>query len=177
MRHTKILTILALIIGSSLFIQSCSEDDDDNGQNNSSSTEFIADDDTFTDFMSWSLDATHQGPDPALGAAHGGNDSTVTRMVYFKDGQNPQDGVYPVGTVIVKHSSNPDQSVNEFTAMAKRGNDFAPSGGDWEWFMLDSDGTIAEDEDGNPMRGADLMGGMCVSCHAQASNKDYVFSK
>ncbi|MBN2175219.1 MAG: cytochrome P460 family protein [Bacteroidales bacterium] len=175
MKHTKILTLLALIIGSSLFIQSCSKDDD-NGDQNNTNPEFVADDNTFTDFMTWQLEATNQGPDPALGMAHAGNDSTVT-LVYFKDGQDPANGKYPVGTIIVKHSSNPDQSVNEFTAMVKRGNNFAPSGGDWEWFMLNPDGSIATDGDGNPMRGANLMGGMCISCHTQASNKDYVFSK
>jgi hypothetical protein len=61
--------------------------------------------------------------------------------------------------------------------MVKRGNDFNPNGGDWEWFMLNSDGTIAVDGNGNKMRGADLMGGMCLMCHTGASNKDYVFSK
>ena len=63
------------------------------------------------------------------------------------------------------------------TAPAKRGNDFSPSGGDWEWFILNADGSIAVGGDGNKLRGANLMGGMCISCHTQASNKDYVFSK
>ncbi len=35
---------------------------------------------------------------------------------------------------------------------------------------------IAMDTEGNPMRGADLMGGMCLGCHSAAST-DYVFSK
>jgi len=38
--------------------------------------------------------------------AHGGNDETVVRDVYFKDGQLPVNGIYPVGTIIVKHLKN-----------------------------------------------------------------------
>lgn len=174
MKKVNILLFAAFILVSTFTFQSCKDDEEDP---ETPVNEFVADDDTFENFMSWQLAATNQGPDPALGMAHGGNDNTVTREIYFKDGQNPSNGKYPVGTVIVKHSKNPDQSVNEFTAMVKRGNNFAPSGGDWEWFMLMPDGSIATDADGNPMRGADLMGGMCVSCHTQASDKDYVFSK
>lgn len=173
MKQLNFLTLASFVIISSFVFQSCKDDEEDQP----TPTEFVADSNTFKDFMSWSLDATNQGPDPALGTAHAGNDSNVTRMVYFKDGQKPVNGKYPIGTIIVKHSKNPDQSVNEFTGMVKRGNNFAPSGGDWEWFMLAPDGTIATDGDGNPMRGANLMGGMCISCHTQASNKDYVFSK
>jgi hypothetical protein len=66
---------------------------------------------TFSNFMNWVLEDTNQGPDPALGAAHAGNDETVTREIYYKDGQDPVNGEFPVGTIIVKHSSNPDLSV------------------------------------------------------------------
>lgn len=139
--------------------------------------EFVADDSSFSNFMSWKLEGTNQGPDPALGSAHAGNDTTVTRMIYSKNGQNPVNGEFPVGTIIVKHSKNPDLTVNEFTAMVKRGNSFSPSGGDWEWFMLNPDGSIASDPaSGMKMRGADLMGGMCLSCHSSGAT-DYSFTK
>ena len=157
-----------------VFLQSCKKD------TNEAQTppEYIATDASFAGFMSWSLDATNQGADPALGGAHAGNDSTVTRKVYFKDGQSLVNGSYPIGTIIVKHSANPDQTVNEFTAMVKRGNNFNVAGGDWEWFMLNTDGSIAVDQaSGMAMRGASLMDGMCLSCHQGASSKDYVFSK
>ncbi|GAB4378935.1 MAG: hypothetical protein Kow0075_09250 [Salibacteraceae bacterium] len=131
--------------------------------------EYVADDNTFKDFMTWSNDATNHGADPSLGMAHAGNDSTVTRKIYFKDGQDPEGGVYPDGTMIVKHSSNPSGTVNEYTAMVKRGNNFDPDGNNWEYFMLNSDGTIKD-------RGANLMNGMCKDCHSKAQN-DYVFSK
>jgi hypothetical protein len=163
----KVLMALAIVVS----LQSCNDDDEDVKQ------EFIADDSSFSNFMSWKLEATNQGPDPALGAAHAGNDETVTRMIYYKDSQNPANGEFPVGTIIVKHSKNPDQTVNEFTAMVKRGNDFNPSGGDWEWFMLNADGSIATDpSSGMKMRGANLMNGMCLSCHS-AGSVDYTFTK
>jgi hypothetical protein len=164
----KVLMAVAIMVS----LQSCGDDDDDEIKE-----EFIATDSSFSNFMSWELEATHQGPDPALGGAHGGNDETVTREIYYKNGQNPVSGKFPVGTIIVKHSKNPDLSVNEFTAMVKRGNDFNPSGGDWEWFMLNADGSIATDgSSGMKMRGADLMGGMCLSCHT-AGSTDYTFTK
>jgi hypothetical protein len=173
MKRTPFLTITAIAISAMLFVQSCKKEEDPEPE----PQEFVADNNTFSGFMSWSLDATHTGPDPALGEAHAGNDNSVTRKVYFKNGQNPVSGKYPQGTVIVKHSSNPDVTVNEFTAMVKRGGNYNTSGNGWEWFMLNPDGTIAVDGNGNPMRGADLMGGMCSSCHSAASAKDYVFSK
>lgn len=112
-----------------------------------------------------------------MGPAHAGNDETVTRKIYFKSGQYPVNGEFPVGTIIVKHSSNPDATVNEFTAMVKRGNDFSPNGGEWEWFMLNADGSIATDpSSGKKMRGANLMNGMCLSCHS-AGTTDFTFSK
>jgi hypothetical protein len=163
----KVLLVLAIVVS----LQSCKDDDEDVKQ------EFVADDSSFSNFMSWKLEATNQGPDPALGTAHAGNDATVTRMIYYKNGQNAVNGEFPVGTIIVKHSKNPTGTVNEFTAMVKRGNDFSPNGGDWEWFMLNPDGTIASDpSSGMKMRGADLMGGMCLSCHS-AGSTDFSFTK
>jgi Cytochrome P460 len=168
----SIFTLSAMVL-----FQSCKKDDD-NQDEPKSIEEYIADDASFADFMSWSLDATTHGADPSLGPAHAGNDSTVTRNIYFKNGQDIENGAYPTGTIIVKHSSNPAGNVNEFTAMVKRGNSFNTAGGNWEWFMLQPDGKIAIDEaSGMAMRGADLMNGMCVSCHNVAADKDYVFTK
>lgn len=172
MKSKTIYYFAAIAMAGTLVFQSCNKEETPQAQQ-----EFIADNSTFSNFMSWPLESQNQGADPALGAAHSGNDSTVTRYVYFKDGQNRVNGVYPLGTLIVKHSYNPDQSVNEYTALAKRGNNFNPSGGDWEFFMLKPDGSIATDENGAPMRGSNLMNGMCLGCHSAASSKDYVFSK
>ncbi len=138
--------------------------------------EFVANNQTFTGFKSFTKVAENNGPDPSLGAAHSGNDSTVTRTIFFKDNITAASGSYPVGAIIVKESKNDEGTVNMITDMVKRGNSFNTQGGDWEWFVLTSDGTIAKDEQGNDMRGAALMNGACVSCHAGAKT-DYVFSK
>ncbi len=176
MLKNRFLLLFSLLFASSVVITSCSKDDDED--NPPTPSEFVADDNTFVSFMNWSKDATAQGADPALGGmAHGGNDETVVREVYFKDGQAAVNGSYPVGTIIVKHSKNPEGTVDERTALVKRGNNFNSEGGDWEWFMLAPDGKIARDENGNAMRGANLMNGMCLQCHTVAKAKDYVFSK
>jgi hypothetical protein len=170
MYKLNFLIVALVLIGSTFFLNSCSDD-----SSTPSLTEYIADDNSFKDFASWKLEATKKGPDPALGMAHGGNDETVTRKIYNKDGKRMKGGEYPVGTVIVKQSTNTAGTLNEITAMVKRGNDFNPAAGDWEWFMLAPDGTIGKDGT-MPMRGANLMNGMCAGCHAGASAKDLVFT-
>jgi len=171
----KILSISIIVFGFTavLFFQSCSKDKN----NDTQTTEYVADNSTFANFMSWPLESTKQGADPFLGPAHAGNDATVKREVYFKNGQDPVNGKYPVGTIVVKHSYNPDKTINEFTGMVKRGNNFNPNFGDWEFFMLTPTGSIATDASGIAMRGASLMGGMCAGCHTGASTKDFIFSK
>lgn len=139
-------------------------------------TEFVADDNTFAGFTSWELAATNQGPDPILGAAHEGNDSTVVRKSYYKDAQSTVNGAYPVGTAIIKHMKNASGTVDAYMGMVKRGNNFNPSHNDWEWFVLNSDGTIATDAAGAAQRGAGLMGGACNNCHSTAT-EDYSFTK
>jgi hypothetical protein len=171
MRKLTLITFLGAFIVVASLVQSCKKDDP-------AITEFVADNSTFDNFSTWSLDKTSVGPSPSLGPAHAGNDSTVTRKVYFKNGQNPVNGTYPIGTVIVKHSTNPAGTVNEIVGMVKRGNGFNPATGDWEWFMLMPDGKIASDANGMAMRGgAAMMNGMCNGCHGAASAKDFVFSK
>ncbi len=162
---------IALLFG--LTIQSCGDDDE----------EFVATDSTFANFSTWSLDAVEQGTDNAvLGAAHGGSDSSIVRNIYFKDGVDPEDGEYAVGSVIVKHmtnaASNPADSllVNAYFGMVKRGADFDATAGNWEYFILAENGAIAEDADGNSERG-DSSYKACGSCHAAASSSDYIFSK
>lgn len=171
MKTRNIFVLASFLVFAAFTFESCKKDSEDTQQ------EYIADDNSFKNFSSWTLEATSQGPDPTLGTAHGGNDSTVVRSIYFKNGQDPVDGKYPVGTLIAKYSKNPNGTVNAVTGLAKRGNNFNPSAGDWEWFVLNTDGTIAEDGDGNPIRGANIFNGACVACHTQASSKDYVFSK
>jgi len=161
-----LLPILFLFLA--IGFQSCTKDEDPK--------EFVADDNTFANFASWSLDVTKQGIDPSLGAAHGGNDSTTIRKMYFKDGVKRSGEEYPIGALILKHSYN-DNGVNMRTGMVKRGNDFDAAHNNWEYFVVMPDGKIATDADGNKMRGANLLNGMCVGCHSGAASKDYIFSK
>ncbi len=124
------------------------------------------------------MESTSNGPSPSLGAAHSGNDTSVVRKVYFKNGQNKVNGTYPLGTVIVKSAKNSSGTVNETLGMVKRGNAFNSAAGNWEWFMLAEDGKILKDANGMEMRGgATLMNGMCNGCHGAAQAKDFVFSK
>jgi hypothetical protein len=170
MKRSFLLLILGIVTISFVTV-SCNKDDDDNPP-----SEYIATDDTFKNFSTWNLGGEFMGADPALGPAHGGNDSTTVRKVYFKDNVKPSGNIYPVGAVIVKHSTNTNGMIDEYTAMVKRGNDFNPSDNDWEYFMLAGDGEIAKDNDGNAMRGANLMNGMCISCHNKAGT-DYIFTQ
>jgi hypothetical protein len=167
MRKTVITLSVFAFVGALMF-QSCKKETTD--------TEFVADNSTFSNFMSFALRDTKHGANPALGGmAHGGNDSTVTRAIHFKNDQNRSGGKFPVGTVIVKHATSPG-GMNEITAMVKRGHNFNPSVGDWEFFMLMPNGNIATDTSGMQMRGANLMGGMCGSCHGAASSQDFIFT-
>lgn len=145
----------------------------------SDSNESIASDATFAGFLSWKLEATTKGSSPSLGEAHLGNDSTVTRKVYFKNGQNKIGDSYPIGTVIVKQAKNASGIIIETVAMVKRGNNFNSTVGNWEWFMLDTEGKIAKNTSGSDLRGgASLMNGMCNGCHGKAGlSKDFVFTK
>lgn len=174
-KSNKHLLSIAIILIGTVLIQSCTKDEDKDDKK-TADNEFIADSTTFIGFMSWPLEATKNGADPSLGMAHAGNDSTAVRRIYFKDGVNPTNGIYPIGATIVKHTTNAAGTLNEFTGMVKRGNGFNPGKGDWEFFMLSANGKIAYDM-GAPLRGANLMGGMCGGCHAGAASKDFIFSK
>ncbi len=169
MRNFYLFLLGFMLFGTVVSVQSCTKDEEP--------TEVIADDNTFANYESWSLDAERQGVDSSLGAAHGGNDSTTIRKVYFKDGVSRSGTEYPIGATILKYSYNASGSVNMRTGMVKRGNDFDPDHNDWEYFVITPDGKIAKDADGNTLRGANLMNGMCVGCHSGAANKDYIFTK
>jgi len=159
--------------GSCTYIEGCTDETSANYDSDATKDDGNCSD--FASYMNWMLEATNTGVDPAM-AAHGINDSTVTRSVYVMDGQDAVGGKYPVGTMIVKHSVNAAGTLNERTAMVKQKEGFNPAGNDWEWFMLAADGSIAKDAGGALMRGATLMDGMCQSCHAGAG-VDFVFSK
>lgn len=170
--------------GSCTYVEGCTDPDAVNynasatKDDGSCTYEFVAENSTFSNYASsWTLVATNVGGDPALiGEIHGGDDTTTTRYVYFFNDQDAVDGKYPRGTVIVKRSQNESGSIDITTAMVKRGGDFNPANNGWEWFMLNADGTIAKDSQGNELRGATLNDGSCGACHSYAAT-DFIFSK
>ena len=171
MKSNLYLKYFAMLLVGLILFQSCSDDDEEEA---APVAEFVATNADFANFRSWPEVATHQGPGPEIGGAHHGPDDEVSRTIYVKNNQKRgADGKFPVGTLIVKDTRKNGETV-EVTAMVKRGNGFNPDNNDWEWFMLEPDGKIARDNS-LELRGAKLMGGMCGSCHLQASSKDFSF--
>lgn len=175
MKTTKLLFITIILLFITSF-QSC-DDDDDTDNTPQTPEEFIADDSTFADFENWTLVATETGVGQIIsGGAHNGNLETSVREIYFKENNNLVNGELPVGTVIVKHTSDTDNSsINAYTAMVKRGNNFSPDHNDWEWFILNADGSIGSDDSGALRGGGDFKA--CATCHSAAAATDYSFSK
>ncbi len=138
--------------------------------------EHIVDGAAFTDFASWSLIDTEQGPDDLLGEAHVGNDANAVRKIYKKQLQaNPNSSNwngYPVGTIFLKTVQDAGENIIGKTAMVKRGAGFDPSHGGWEYFMMDM-------ESGQMMAMGDNST-MCIGCHSAANTgsngQDYVFA-
>ncbi|MFN3821473.1 MAG: cytochrome P460 family protein [bacterium] len=114
-----------------------------------------------------------------LGAAHEGNVPTRVREIWMKTTGSPNDPTYSRGTIIVKEThgwTNGGEKtwpeMGGLLAMVKRGGTFNPTGGGWEYLMLSNDGRQIL------ARGANLMDGMCMSCHSLATGsvgKDFVF--
>ena len=159
------------LVAVSLFFIGCSED-----ANDPEIKEFIAEEEDFVGYENWEQTTPPRvGVDPAnilAGGAHGATDSNVTRSMFISpDGAQPSDGgQYPVGTLLAKEMKDSSGTIMMITAMAKRGNNYDPSGNDWEYLLLDASGSITD-------RGADLMNGMCKACHAGAAALDYVFTR
>jgi len=159
MKKSKLLLVCFMALFIAYVNQSCTEP-------NVTPSEFVADDATFAGYASWQK-FTETGLNPTLGSmAHGGQDSTTVRDIYYKDSQDPESGTYPVGTVIYKNVTSP-AGLDAHFAMVKRGNDFNPTNNDWEWFILDATGSITT-------RGGVTMG--CNGCHSAATT-DYSFIK
>ncbi len=168
----SVLSLLAITVA----IQSCKNDDNPT-PTTTTPTEFIADDNTFKGFEGWHLHSTKMGVDPTnLGGAHGGADSTSVRKIYFTSHSvSRTNGQFPVGTIVSKRTTGAN-GLDMITAMAKRGNNFDPSGNNWEYFILNADGSVLVDN-GDVKRGANLNGGGCKGCHAKVSSNDYIFTK
>lgn len=126
----------------------------------------------FDDYATWHLIGTEQGPDDFIGGAHEGNDEDAVRRIYKKQlAANPAGGGYPTGTMLVKDVRDGDGGLIGRTGMVKRGGDFDPDNGNWEYYMWD------------PASGDVMAQGavaMCIGCHSVASSPaaggaDFVF--
>ncbi|MCB9064743.1 MAG: cytochrome P460 family protein [Chitinophagales bacterium] len=177
-------TILTTVAGAALLLislQSCKKEKATTTTTPQPNPEYIADNNSFKGFEGWHLHTTKNGVDPAnLGPAHAGDDSTSVRKVYFEGGHGvtrSNNGQFPIGTLVSKITTwNSGGGGSMITAMAKRGNGFDPSGNDWEYFVLNADGSIVVDN-GTTMRGANIMNSACKNCHAKVKNNDYIFTK
>lgn len=103
------------------------------------------------------------------------NDDSAVRNVYALDDLYLSNGSFPVGTVIAIHSYSQARDTNEYMGMVKQSPGFNSSERDWEWFVLNSDGTVALDTAGNELRGAMMMNQSCSWCHDWADT-EYVFN-
>ena len=140
-------------------------------------TEFVADSSLFSNYTSWDLIEFDENPSNLFGGAH--IDNAKNRRVFQKQVYaNPTEAGawgYPIGTAIVKDISN-DDGIAQIVAMVKRGGNFDPANGNWEYFMLDpTDPSQVAMMDGNEVRGAVPM---CIGCHEKAKDSDgmdYIF--
>ncbi len=179
MKKTTIIGATALVMLGAFSIQSCKNEKNDDPTPQQAS-EFVADNSTFSAFENWSIGAVKNGVDPAnLGPAHAGNDSSSQRTIYWGNSaaSRSDNGQYPVGTIIAKKTTwSANGGGSMITAMAKRGNNFDASGNNWEYFILNSDGSVLVDN-GDTKRGANLNNGGCKGCHGKVANNDYVFTR
>ena len=130
---------------------------------------------SFETWEDWILEVTKTGIDTNLGVAHFASDSASTRDVYFFEGQDPNNGKYPEGTMIFKHIRTIDSTQSEYVGMVKQEKGFNQESNDWEWFVLNANGKVQTDDD-DDIRGANIFSGYCTNCHISATT-DMVFSK
>lgn len=74
--------------------------------------------------------------------------------------------VFPVGTVIVKEKLNSAAATRDdlLTVMVKRQKGWRASSGDWEFFIVDSAGKLANTSDTH-----------CISCHRSKAEMGWVY--
>ena len=126
----------------------------------------------FADYATWSRVEFTNAPNTFLGSAHQGADAEYSRRVYT-NASAPGAGAYPEGTIFVKEtftfSGTGDQqwpADGGLLGMKKREAGFDAAGADWEFFVLNPATAKVE------ANGADLMGGACKACHANATGSD-----
>lgn len=88
----------------------------------------------------------------------------IGRSAMFEK-ENP---VFPIGSVIVKHKEDrtTDRKTLLYTIMKKREPGYNPSVGDWEFFVVNADGTTVE--------GSGKLEN-CQGCHIKKTSSGFVF--
>lgn len=83
---------------------------------------------------------------------------------------------YPEGTIFIKeHYLNNEGHpgvFNGLSIMTKRKKGYDPEFGDWEYTYVDAQGRITEHGNSNNA----MVNSLCVNCHANLKERDYVFS-
>lgn len=160
----SLYSVLLILIALSI-LSACSDDN----STSTDSNEFVAQASNFNGWNGWQIQAVRTGSDPAkLAGAHNSDVESNIRTVYVKDKVMGSNNMYNKGTILVKQVKDKDGNQLSLVAMVKRGGSFNSTHNGWEWFMLNTDGTIIA-------RADTMLGGACNSCHAKAGN-DYVFS-
>ncbi|HEY3817987.1 MAG TPA: hypothetical protein VGL81_12490 [Polyangiaceae bacterium] len=97
-------------------------------------TEFVAYESSFSGFQSWPNTAQATAQDDAGDGLHG----VGPLQVYWNQSPPHGSASFPVGTIIVKETEDPDPTQRIVFAMVKRGDGYnAPPGANgWEWFSL-----------------------------------------
>ncbi len=81
-----------------------------------------------------------------------------------------ESGVYPEGTTIVKEAMRPGTDFIGLIAMMRKEKGAQPDHNDWIWVEYTRSGP---DEDFREL----ASGSVCYSCHVQARDADYVFTR
>ena len=164
----RLFTCLLLPLFALAFVITSCEDSDDDVDNG-----FNATNSDFANFTTWEIiDYTvHPVNDAKLGGAHGNNINSG-RIIYQNSDAQMNGAEWADGSIFVKETftwvdgEKTPAAAGAFLGMVKRGGEFNPDHGAWEYFMLDAAGEIQT-------RGtADL--GACQSCHETAA-VDYLF--
>jgi len=130
----------------------------------------------FAGYSSWTSFDLGNGSDAGEADASCVHVANVPRTAYMN--QIPPDGstAFPEGTIIVKQiNTTPTPQV---FGMVKRGCGYDPGSGcvGWEWFGLDTSGTIQWRGVSPPASETYASCGPCASCHSGAATNDCVLA-
>ncbi len=131
----------------------------------------------FEGYEGWNLVEYTNAPSDFLGPAHQGSNPEFSRRIYT-NADPLRDDEYAEGSIFVKETFTHD-AAGDFSwpdamgllAMVKRGSDYDPEDGNWEYAIVDE--STLEVVDSGPDLGA------CKSCHINATGSagaDFIFA-